>query len=105
MNKLFCILFLIGNLYQGISQNRSFGTLSMIQSPTDKKKKNTTNNSKVDELKLQHATEIFDRLVEARGDFRSPVPTLVMNKKEDYGAYMDYEKMEINLEVYLLFFF
>lgn len=98
MNKLFCILFLIGTLYQGISQNRSFGTLSMIQSPTVKLKKNTTNNSNVDELKLQHATEIFDRLVEARGDFRSPVPTLVMNKKEDYGAYMDYEKMEINLE-------
>ena len=46
MNKLFCILFLIGTLYQGISQNRSFGTLSMIQSPTVKLKKNTTNKKK-----------------------------------------------------------
>ena len=84
MNKLFCILFLIGTLYQGISQNRSFGTLSMIQSPTVKLKKNTTNNSKVDELKLQHATEIFDRLVEAKGNFKSPIPNLFMNKKEEY---------------------
>lgn len=55
-------------------------------------------NSITDEL-YQRARHVFDRLVEARGDFRYPVPEFVLLDREESLAFMNYDLMQVQLEV------
>jgi len=48
--------------------------------------------------KLQKAREIYDKLVQARGDSRYPVPILTLEPTEQNGAIMYYSVPEIMLE-------
>ncbi len=52
----------------------------------------------VDNYKYQIAQRIFDQLIAARGDFRMPKPTLVMNNGERYVAWMNPEERVIGIE-------
>lgn len=50
------------------------------------------------DYKYQVAKQIFERLVEAKGDKRMQVPEFVMSSKKRYVAWMDNKKMQIGLE-------
>lgn len=82
-----------------VGQNRSFGTLPMVDKPkTARKTTGATSGSMEDSPKYQRALKVYNRLVEARGDYRYPVPAFIMSKEEGYVASMDYEKLSIDLE-------
>ncbi len=87
---LLSLLFVLNNLS---SQDRSFGTLAMIENPRPSR-----TNSKIDSTKFLKAQKIYAKLVNARGDYRYPVPTFVMAGTDNWVAYMDYDKMEIAIE-------
>jgi hypothetical protein len=53
---------------------------------------------KVDSAQYSRVVAIYNRLVQARGDFRYPVPIFNLSKEEKSCAYMDYEQLEIKLE-------
>jgi tetratricopeptide (TPR) repeat protein len=55
-------------------------------------------SGQVSPAKYQTARRVFDRLVQARGDFRQPAPVLVMETGERYVAWMDPGKGLIGLE-------
>ncbi len=98
MNKfLWIFIFILGS---GVltSQKRSFGTLPLVNKKTNQRSNTSSGGSMEDSPKYQHALKIFNKLVEARGDFRHPVPTLTMSKTVQYVASMDYQKLEIDLE-------
>ncbi len=91
------LLFLCGLVFisPAISQSRSFGTLPLARVPGS----SGPPGAKMDESpKYQQALKVYETLVAARGDFRYPVPTLVMRKQERQVASMDYENLEITLE-------
>ena len=48
--------------------------------------------------KYEVAAEVFNRLVQARGDFQQPAPEFVMNDGRLYMAWMNPKKKEIGLE-------
>ncbi len=52
----------------------------------------------VDGPKYDIAKAVFDQLVDARGDFRTPPPQFVMNKGEQYIAWMHPGRREVGLE-------
>lgn len=89
---LFMIIGASTNLH---AQQRSFATLPLAKSDT------LIVNSEQD---LNHTKEydrvlkIYNDLVNARGDFRSPVPPLYLRDEEGYVAYIDYNSGEITLE-------
>lgn len=93
--KSICILIFIFQSSLVISQNRSFATLPLAQS--GKLIINATGD-------LNHTADykristIYNNLVNARGDFRSPVPPLFLKDEEGYVAYIDYNLNEITLE-------
>ncbi|MBK9337475.1 MAG: hypothetical protein IPM98_13260 [Lewinellaceae bacterium] len=96
--SLLCILSLICFLSDVSAQHRTIGTIPLggaqpgaTQSPADKMA-NTP--------EYKQALGIFDRLVEARGDFRLPVPRFVMLKGKGNGnaAFMNYQLNEVQLE-------
>lgn len=76
-------------------QDRSFGTLPLVQK---------TNASNLSGAKMegtpqyQQALAVYNRLVQARGDFRFPVPTFVMRREVNRVASINYETLEITLE-------
>lgn len=51
-----------------------------------------------DSYKYKVAKEIFDDLIQAKGDKRLQEPEFIMNKKERYVAFMDGKKTRIGLE-------
>lgn len=79
------------------AQTRSIGTLPLggntkaPMSPADKMASTP---------QYQQALQVFDKLVEARGDFRMPVPKLVMLKGKGNGnaAFMNYQLNEVQLD-------
>lgn len=79
------------------AQSRNIGTQplggdpDMLKTPADKTD---------DTARYNKALRIFDKLVEARGDFRLPVPKLVMLKgrKDGNAAFMNYQLHEVQLE-------
>ncbi|MEO6190652.1 MAG: tetratricopeptide repeat protein [Saprospiraceae bacterium] len=83
-------------VFQAFSQNRSFGTLPMVENPNHNS--NGSVRSKVDSSKYLKALKVYNNLVNARGDFRYPVPTFSMSSGDEWVAYMDYNKMEIAIE-------
>lgn len=50
------------------------------------------------DYKYQVAKQIFEKLIEAKGDKRMQVPEFVMSKRKRYVAWMDNKKMHIGLE-------
>jgi hypothetical protein len=75
-------------------QSRSFGGLPVL----------SPKNEVIYEGNLNHLPEynhiysIYERLVEAKGDRRLPVPELNLRNEEAYVASMDYLKLDISLE-------
>lgn len=97
MSKLLTLLLCIAGVAMVCSQNRSFGTLPLVSKP--KAKRSATSEPLMeDSPKYQRALKVFNRLVEARGDMRYPVPSFTMSKSDGFVASMDYEKLEIDLE-------
>lgn len=47
----------------------------------------------------QRARQVFDKLVEARGDYRYPVPDFVLLDREESLAFMNYELLQVQLEL------
>ncbi|MEP7195702.1 MAG: tetratricopeptide repeat protein [Saprospiraceae bacterium] len=95
MNKIFYSIFFTLILFQIVAQNRNIGTLSLVHKTT---RSGSSPAGKVDSNKYYRALKVFNRLVEARGDQRYQVPSLIMSKSEDAVASMDYKKCEIDLE-------
>lgn len=95
--RSFWILFLIAHLpfFDIAAQDRSFGTLPLVR----------TNQSRMaDQAKVTgtpeyfNALEVFEKLVQARGDFRSPVPKFSLLNDIYKVAFIDYNQLEIVLE-------
>ncbi len=51
-----------------------------------------------DTIKYNHALAIYNRLVAARGDYRSAIPDFVMSRDVRRVAWMNYDRMEIGIE-------
>lgn len=49
--------------------------------------------------RYEKAKAIFDRLAEARGDYRFPVPKFIMSNRENNVAYLEGDGLSIGLEV------
>jgi tetratricopeptide (TPR) repeat protein len=77
-------------------QDRTFGSLPLLQKVGSVVSKST---SSVDTTQYGRVLNIYNRLVQARGDFRYPVPKLNLSTDETHCAFMDYENLEIQLEV------
>jgi tetratricopeptide (TPR) repeat protein len=76
------------------AQSRSFGGLPIL-SP----KKQIQYQSNLNHLpEYSHVYGIYEKLVEAKGDRRMPVPQLNLRSEEAYVASMDYRLMEISIE-------
>jgi tetratricopeptide (TPR) repeat protein len=90
---LLSFLFLCTQLIWG--QDRTFGSLPML------KKKSFIAKSiiSVDSVQYRRVLNIYNRLVLARGDFRYPVPKFNLSTEEEHCAFMDYNLLEIQLEV------
>jgi hypothetical protein len=88
---LIVIFFTLNDVY---SQSRSFAGLPIISS-----KKGTQYQSNLNLLpEYEHISKIYEKLVEAKGDRRMPVPQLNLRSEEAYVASMDYKLMDISLE-------
>ncbi len=98
--KAVCITsILLSCLLQSVlAQHRTIGTIPLggtqpgsSQSPADKMAATPA---------YKQALSVFDKLVEARGDFRLPVPKFVMLKGKGNGnaAFMNYQLNEVQLE-------
>lgn len=77
------------------AQDRSFGTLPLARSA------NPAMRSELqppDSAAYQKALQVYNRLVQARGDFRFPVPAFTMTREEQRVAGIDYDLLEIVLE-------
>ena len=46
----------------------------------------------------QRAKQVFDKLVEARGDYRYPAPDFVLLDREESVAFMNYDLLQVQLE-------
>ncbi len=84
-------LFFLSSL---AAQNRSFGTLPMarVSDPA------AVSAGPIDSSAYQRALKVYERLAQARGDFRFPVPDFAMKKEEKSVAYINYYDMEVTLE-------
>lgn len=77
------------------AQDRSFGTLPLVQNSNTR----VSDQSKiVGTTEYYKALEVFQKLVQARGDFRLPVPKFSLLNGEYRVAFIDYDKLEIVLE-------
>lgn len=97
MKKYFPLFFLLLLFQPSWSQDRTFGSLPMLQ----KKQTSFVNKtiSSVDSVQYRRVLNIYNRLVQARGDFRYPVPKFNLSTTEEHCAFMDYKLLEIQLEV------
>ena len=94
---LMSIGLVAGLLTGAAAQIRSIGTQPLGGDPNAPQ---TAADKMANTPKYQKALKVFDRLVEARGDFRLPVPEFVMLKGKGNGraAFMDYENNEVQLD-------
>lgn len=88
-------LLLFGLLGSMSAQDRSISTLPIVQRPGAVLGQGVPTQ---DTSAYNHAKGIYNRLVQARGDFRYPVPKFVMNREKNRVAGMDYNNLEIILE-------
>ncbi|MBP6184471.1 MAG: tetratricopeptide repeat protein [Saprospiraceae bacterium] len=95
MKQLSVLLFMVFLTWQSMfAQDRSFGTLPMVQKPDV----GIRSTARVEETEDSVALSIYNKLVAARGDYRFPVPKLSIKNQERSVAWMDYDKLEITLE-------
>ena len=73
--------------------NQEDGIFAYVQNPLGKQP-----NLSVPAYKLSVTTSVYQKLLEARGDFRMPAPDLVMNDGQLYVAWMNSKKEQIGLE-------
>ena len=52
----------------------------------------------MDSEKYRQAKAVYDRLVQAKGDFRYPIPEFIMSSDERMVAWMNYDGLQIGLE-------
>ncbi len=79
----------------GYSQSRSFATLPILI-PDSTYHHNESNLN--DTPEYRHLQTIYRKLVNARGDFRYPVPALYLRDEEGYVASIDYNELSIIIE-------
>lgn len=72
----------------------SLGLLLMVLS-TEAREVELVN---IDNYKYQVAKQVFDKLIEAKGDKRMQIPEFIMSKRKRYVAWMDNKKLQIGLE-------
>lgn len=96
--RLLCIIACTCWLAQATAQHRTIGTIPLGgQHPS-------ISQLQADRMAAtpayQHALEVFNRLVDARGDYRLPVPKFVLLKGKGRGnaAFMDYQASQVELE-------
>lgn len=87
----FIALLIFGILGSMSAQDRSISTLSIVQRPGAAM--GLRGAPTPDTAAYNHALGIYNRLVQARGDFRYPVPKFVMNREERRVAGIDYDDM------------
>jgi tetratricopeptide (TPR) repeat protein len=93
--SLLALLLMIAALIPLAAQDRSFGTLPLV----NKQGFSTSRaGAAVPEAEAAPIMAIYNRLVQARGDFRFPVPNLVIRDQERSVAWIDYDRLEITLE-------
>lgn len=94
--KLPTLCLLLGLIFLSslAAQNRSFGTLPMAR-VTDP---SAVNMGPIDSSAYQRALKVYERLAQARGDFRFPVPDFAMKNEKKSVAYINYYDMEVTLE-------
>lgn len=95
---LISICFVAGFFSGASAQIRSMGTQPLGGDPNAPL--NPADKMTVIPKKYEKALKVFDKLVEARGDYRLPVPRFVMLKGKGSGraAFMDYERNEVQLD-------
>lgn len=77
------------------AQERSFGTLPLINKPGIVA---NLASKKTDSVQYRKVLNIYNKLVEARGDFRFPVPSFNLISEERRVAGIDYDQLNIVLE-------
>jgi len=77
------------------AQERSFGTLPLAQKPNASALRGP---GMEDSPQYARSLAIYNKLVQARGDFRYPVPDFFMRREERRVAGIDYDRLEIILE-------
>lgn len=94
--RVFLFLFIFCFAVSAASaQQRSFGTLPLVQMPEAPQ----FSSEKIEDTpEYKKALAVYERLVQARGDFRFPVPTFVLSADERNVAYARYDQLEIGLE-------
>lgn len=96
MKKLLLFLLLFTSLsLVGTAQDRSFGTLPLVQKPNASALRGP---GMEDSPQYARSLAIYNKLVQARGDFRYPVPEFFMRREERRVASIDYKRLEIVLE-------
>ena len=89
------LVFMIFSCTLSYAQERAIGTLPLVNNGAVVTESSDNLNDTEDYEKIER---IYNDLVNARGDFRYPVPRLFLNNREKYGAYIDYNTNEITLE-------
>ena len=95
MNKQLLLFLLFITPALAVAQERSFGTLPLV----NKAKAPSLPGAKLaDSTAFRKALTVYNRLVQARGDLRFPVPAFSMRREERRVAGIDYDQLEIILE-------
>ncbi len=78
-----------------LAQEPSFRTQSFISKPAEAR---AAFGKKIDSAQYRRVLNIYNRLVQARGDFRYPVPSFNLVADEQRVAGIDYDQLNIVLE-------
>lgn len=95
MRKLICFASFCLLAYSVSAQERSFGTLPLVRKPGASP---SSSGKKIDSVQYKKVLGIYNRLVQARGDFRYPVPNFSISPEERRVAGIDYDQLSIVIE-------
>ncbi len=93
--KIFIIVTLICSISVIIAQDTSLKTSSFVQ---PKNSSGIRISKNVNTQKYNNIKKIYDKLLQAKGDFRIRIPSLVLRNEESRVASIDYDRFEIVLE-------
>ncbi len=93
---LFVCVLLLNEVVTVTGQSRSFGTLPILRPDNISGDRITTDLNHTEDFR--HIEAIYKKLVNARGDFRYPVPALFLREEEGYVASMDYNELSVIIE-------
>jgi len=96
--SLVMILGIVLFLHSSSHTQERFGTLPMVQT-SDSTPTSVSNNVGGRSNDFRLVKKIYDRLVEARGDSRFPVPQVFLRDEVSRVASIDYDNLEIVLEL------